>query len=88
MLLEGKNIVLTGANRGIGNAHAAPLRRGGGQSLGLCPQAIGIVRTGLPGNGGALWRVGGAVYLELTDTEALKGVFRQIMAEKSPCTGW
>ena len=79
MLLEGKNIVLTGANRGIGNAMLHRFAEEGANLWAFARRPSESFEQDC--------RETEPVYCELTDTEALKAAFKQIMAEKKPLHG-
>ena len=87
MLLEGKNIVLTGANRGIGNAMLHRFAEEGANLWAFARRPSESFEQDCRETAERCGVWVEPVYCELTDTEALKGVFRQIMAEKKPLHG-
>ena len=87
MLLEGKNIVLTGANRGIGNAMLHRFAEEGANLWAFARRPSESFEQDCRETAERCGVWVEPVYCELTDAEALKGVFRQIMAEKKPLHG-
>mgnify|MGYP005757367951 FL=1 len=87
MLLEGKNIVLTGANRGIGNAMLHRFAEEGANLWAFARKPSESFEQDCRETAERFGVWVEPVYCELTDTEALKGAFRQIMAEKKPLHG-
>lgn len=84
MLLQGKNALITGANRGIGAAMAEVFAREGA-NLWLFARksdAAFEARCAMLAHEHGVWVR--PVYCELTDTEAIKAAFKQVMAEKQP----
>ena len=87
MLLEGKNIVLTGANRGIGNAMLHRFAEEGANLWAFARRPSESFEQDCRETAERCGVWVEPVYCELTDTEALKAAFRQIMAEKKPLHG-
>lgn len=87
MLLEGKNIVLTGANRGIGNAMLHRFAEEGSNLWAFARRPSESFEQDCRETAERCGVWVEPVYCELTDTEALKAAFRQIMAEKKPLHG-
>ena len=87
MLLEGKTALITGAARGIGAAMVEVFAREGANvwAFARTPDARFEARLAMAAGKYGVWIK--PVYCELTDTEALKAAFKQIMAKKKPLHG-
>ena len=84
MLLQGKNALITGAQRGIGAAMVEVFAREGANVWAFArkPSVTFEVRCARLADQYGVWIK--PVYCELTDTEAIKAAFTQVMADKQP----
>ena len=84
MLLQGKNALITGAQRGIGAAMVEVFAREGANVWAFArkPDVKFEVRCAQLSHQYGVWIK--PVYCELTDTEAIKAAFKQVMADKQP----
>ena len=84
MLLQGKNALITGAQRGIGAAMVEAFAREGANVWAFArkPDTAFEVRCAMLAHQHGVWIK--PVYCELTDTEAIKAAFKQVMADKQP----
>ena len=84
MLLQGKNALITGAARGIGAAMVEAFAREGANVWAFArkPDTAFEVRCAMLAHQHGVWIK--PVYCELTDTEAIKAAFKQVMADKQP----
>ena len=84
MLLEGKNALITGAQRGIGAAMVEVFAREGANVWAFArkPSVTFEVRCAQLAHQYGVWIK--PVYCELSDTEAIKAAFKQVMADKQP----
>lgn len=87
MLLEGKNLILTGAARGIGNAMLHLFTEEGANVWAFArkPSESFEADCRIAAQRGHGWVK--PIYCELKDTEAIKAAFKQIMADKQPVSG-
>ena len=79
--------MLTGANRGIGNAMLHRFAEEGANLWAFARRPSESFEQDCRETAERCGVWVEPVYCELTDTEALKGVFRQIMVEKKPLHG-
>ena len=84
MLLQGKNALITGAQRGIGAAMVEVFAREGANVWAFArkPNVNFEVRCAQLAHQYGVWIK--PIYCELTDTEAIKAAFKQVMADKQP----
>lgn len=83
-LLEGKNVLITGTNRGIGRAMLFVFAENGANiwahARSLTPEFQTLCEAASSKHGVSIWPLG----FELTDAEAMKAAVKQIMATKLP----
>ncbi len=83
-LLEGKNVLITGTNRGIGRAMLTVFAENGANiwahARSLTPEFQTLCDTASSTYGVSVW----PLCFELTDAEAMKAAVKQIMATKLP----
>lgn len=84
MLLEGKNVLITGSARGIGVAMVEVFAREGANVWAFArkPDTAFEVRCAMLAHQHGVWIK--PVYCELTDAAAVKEAFKQVMADKKP----
>jgi len=84
VLLQGKNALITGAQRGIGATMVEVFAREGANVWAFArkPSVHFEVRCAQLADQYGVWIR--PVYCELTDTEAIKAAFKQVMADKQP----
>ena len=84
MLLQEKNALITGAQRGIGAAMVEVFAREGANVWAFArkPSVTFEVRCAQLAHQYGVWIK--PVYCELGDTEAIKAAFKQVMADKQP----
>ena len=87
MLLEGKNILLTGSNRGIGNAMLHRFAQEGANVWAFARKPSESFEADCRDTAERCGVWVKPVYCELTDTDAVKAAFRQVMADKRPLHG-
>ncbi len=87
MLLTGKNILVTGAARGIGAAMVEVFAREGANiwALARTPDARFEARLAMTAGANGVWIK--PLYCDLTDPAAIKEAFKQLMADKQPLHG-